>query len=60
MDGAHIDFTVAERTWLEQALKLLIRRAAEVAHSPGASASDHDGRSASTALEPCPPSSHCP
>ena len=32
--GAQSDFSAAERTWLEEAIKLLIRRAAEVAHDP--------------------------
>ena len=37
--GAQSDFSGAERTWLEEAMKLLIRRAAEVAHDPAASRS---------------------
>jgi hypothetical protein len=37
--GANKPFTPAERAWPEQALKLLIRRAAEVAHEPKASRS---------------------
>jgi hypothetical protein len=32
--GAQSDFTAAERIWLEEAIKLLVRRAAEVAHDP--------------------------
>jgi hypothetical protein len=35
--GAKIDFTGAERQWLEETMKRLIRRAAEVAGSPSAS-----------------------
>jgi hypothetical protein len=35
-EGARKPFTPAERAWLEKALKLLIRRAAEVAHDTGA------------------------
>jgi hypothetical protein len=39
VEGASKPFTLTERAWLEQALKLLIRRAAEVTHDPKASRS---------------------
>lgn len=35
--GAEAEFTPAERQWLDQAMKALIRRAAEVAYDPAAS-----------------------
>jgi hypothetical protein len=35
IDGAHTDYTPAERTWLQEALKTFVRRGAEVAHDPG-------------------------
>lgn len=37
--GAQSDFTATERSWLEEAIKLLIWRAAEVAHDPAVSRS---------------------
>ena len=36
IDGAYSDFTSAERTWLHQVLKVLLRRAAEVAYDSNA------------------------
>ena len=36
ISGAGVDFTSAERTWLHQAMKMLARRAAEVAYDPTA------------------------
>ena len=37
--GRSHEFTANERSWLEQAAKRIIRRAAEVAHDPAAAAS---------------------
>jgi hypothetical protein len=37
IDGAHTDYTATERTWLHEALKMLVRRAAELAHDSNAS-----------------------
>jgi hypothetical protein len=34
--GTHAEFTLAERTWLQAALKILVRRVAEVAHDSSA------------------------
>jgi hypothetical protein len=38
-EGRSHEFTANERSWLEQAIKRMIRRAAEVAYNPGAAAS---------------------
>jgi hypothetical protein len=36
VEGSHTDFTPAERTWLQEALKMLVRRAAQVAYDKNA------------------------